>query len=31
MLTELGTLELWSVATEGDGRWKLEYDVRERD
>jgi molecular chaperone DnaK (HSP70) len=30
-LTEVGTLELWCVAREGQGRWKLEYSVRERD
>jgi molecular chaperone DnaK (HSP70) len=29
-LTEVGTLELWCVAREGQGRWKLEYSVRER-
>ena len=29
-LTEIGTLELWCVARDGDGRWKLEYSVRER-
>jgi hypothetical protein len=33
-LTEVGTLELWCVAREGEGkgkrRWKLEYSVRER-
>jgi molecular chaperone DnaK (HSP70) len=29
-LTEVGTLELWCVAREGPGRWKLEYSVRER-
>jgi molecular chaperone DnaK (HSP70) len=29
-LTEVGTLELWCVAREGAGRWKLEYSVRER-
>lgn len=31
VVTEVGTLELWCVAREGDGRWKLEFDVRERD
>jgi hypothetical protein len=30
-VTELGTLELWCVARDGRGRWKLEYSVRERD
>ena len=29
-LTEVGTMELWCVAREGEGRWKLEYSVRER-
>ena len=28
-VTEVGTLELWSVATQGDQRWRLEYNVRE--
>jgi hypothetical protein len=28
-VTEVGTLELWCVASEGDRRWKLEYSVRE--
>ena len=30
-VTEVGTLELWCVAREGRGRWKLEYEVRERE
>ena len=30
-VTEVGTLELWCVARDGHGRWKLEYSVRERD
>jgi len=30
-VTELGTLELWCVARDNRGRWKLEYSVRERD
>ena len=30
-VTEVGTLELWCVARDGKGRWKLEYSVRERD
>ena len=30
VVTEVGTLELWCVAREGEGRWKLEFDVRER-
>ena len=29
-VTELGMLELWCVARDGAGRWKLEYSVRER-
>jgi molecular chaperone DnaK (HSP70) len=29
-VTEVGTLELWCVARQGKGRWKLEYSVRER-
>ena len=29
VLTEVGTLELWCQATEGPGRWKLEYNVRD--
>lgn len=29
-VTELGTLELWCVARDNRGRWKLEYSVRER-
>jgi hypothetical protein len=28
-VTEIGTLELWFVAREGGGRWKLELSVRE--
>jgi molecular chaperone DnaK (HSP70) len=31
LVTEVGTLELWCVARDGAGRWKLEYSVRERD
>jgi len=27
-LTEIGTLELWCVAREGDRRWKVEFNVR---
>ena len=27
LVTELGTLELWCVARDGKGRWKLEYSV----
>ncbi len=30
-VTEVGTLELWCQARAGEGRWKLEYSVRERD
>jgi hypothetical protein len=30
-VTELGTLELWCVSRDGRGRWKLEFEVRERD
>ncbi len=30
-VTEVGTLELWCVARDGNGRWKLEYSVRERE
>jgi molecular chaperone DnaK (HSP70) len=29
-VSEVGTLELWCVARDGRGRWKLEYSVRER-
>ena len=28
-ITEVGTLELWCVARDGQGQWKLEYSVRE--
>jgi hypothetical protein len=28
-LTELGLLELWCVSTRGEGRWKLEFSVRD--
>ncbi len=27
-LAEIGTLELWCVAVDGSGRWRLEFDVR---
>jgi len=27
--TEIGTLELWCVAKEGDNRWRLEFNVRD--
>jgi hypothetical protein len=30
-VTEVGTLELWCVSSEGKGRWKLEYSVREHE
>lgn len=29
-LTEVGTLELWCVAAEGDEEWRLEFEVRGR-
>ena len=28
-VTEVGTLELWCLEKDGDGRWKLEFQVRE--
>ena len=28
-VTEIGTLELWSCASDGRGRWKLEYSLRD--
>jgi hypothetical protein len=28
-ITELGVFELWCVSTKGEGRWKLEFSVRE--
>jgi hypothetical protein len=28
-ITELGVLELWCVGTKNNGRWKLEFSVRE--
>ena len=28
-ITELGTFELWCVSTQTDGRWKLEFSVRD--
>ena len=28
-VTEVGTLELWCARVEGDGEWKLEFNVRE--
>ena len=30
-LTEIGTLEVWSVEAEGERRWRLEYNVREEE
>ncbi|HQN17539.1 MAG TPA: Hsp70 family protein [Syntrophobacteraceae bacterium] len=30
-VTEVGTLELWCVAREEDRRWKLEFNLRERE
>jgi hypothetical protein len=29
-VTEVGTLELWCLSRDGDQRWKLEFNVRER-
>jgi molecular chaperone DnaK (HSP70) len=29
-VTAVGTMELWCVARDGSGRWKLEYNVREQ-
>jgi hypothetical protein len=29
VVTELGTLELWCVARDGERRWKVEYNVRQ--
>ncbi len=29
-MTEIGTLELWCVSRDGDRRWKLEFNLRER-
>src|SRR5262249_39535523 len=28
-VTEIGTLELWCVAKDGDNRWRLEFNVRD--
>lgn len=28
-VTELGTLEIWGYAKDGEGRWKLEYSLRD--
>lgn len=30
-VTEIGTLELWCVSRQDDNRWKLEFNVRERE
>jgi hypothetical protein len=30
-VTEVGTLELWCVEREGERRWKLEFDIREKE
>ncbi len=30
-MTEIGTLELWCVARNGDQRWKLEFNIREQE
>ncbi len=30
-VTEIGTLELWCVSRDGQQRWKLEFNIRERD
>jgi molecular chaperone DnaK (HSP70) len=30
-ITEVGTLEVWCVSREGTHRWKLEFNIRERD
>ena len=30
-VTEIGTLELWCVARDGPQRWKLEFNIRERE
>jgi molecular chaperone DnaK (HSP70) len=30
-VTEVGTLELWCVARDGDRRWKLEFNLREQE
>ena len=29
-VTEVGTLELWCLERGGEGRWKLEFEVREQ-
>jgi len=30
-VTEIGTLELWCVSRDGQQRWKLEFNIREKD
>jgi len=30
-VTEVGTLEVWCVEREGERRWKLEFDIREKE
>lgn len=30
-ISELGTFELWCVSTQSDGRWKLEFNVRDEE
>ncbi len=30
-VTEVGTLEVWCVARDGSDRWKLEFNIREKD
>ncbi len=30
-VTEIGTLELWCVSRDGEQRWKLEFNIRERE
>lgn len=27
-VSEIGTIEVWGVATDGSGQWRLEYDIR---
>jgi hypothetical protein len=29
-VTEIGTLEVWCVSRDGDRKWKLEFNLRER-
>jgi hypothetical protein len=29
--TDIGTVEVWSVRTDGSQRWRLEYNVREQE